>query len=665
MRSTHKTLTGHVKVRATFAAIAGAVALVMTGLASADDSAQPVRPVHRFLEISVSPDGAFVASVEGDAPASGGPPQVRDLVIRRVATGAASTVVVPCGRVPECWPASPIWAPDGAHVTFALRKPGSHARSVYSVAADGSALTRLLAFEGTITALSYGPGGRLAMLAIENANKEVGATQAGAPVAGDMDEAPREQRIAILEGDTVHWASPPDLFVYEYDWQPDGKGFIATAAPGDGDNNWWHARLYDFRVDAAAGRILYSPADIRQQITAPRLSPDGTTVAFIAGIMSDFGSTGGDIYTVPLAGGPATNITPEMRASARALAWGCDGHLHAELLAVDRTQIVDFGDGRHAAAGTILWSGSESLSGRDAGVSQACPSQVTATAHESFTVPPEIQVGAIGRWHDLTTSNAGMTMPLRAQSLSWKSDGFDVQGWLLLPEHRKGTLPMVTRVHGGPAAAAQPVFAGPGLTRTLLERGYALFLPNPRGSFGQGERFTAANVRDLGHGDLRDILSGVDAAMKLAPIDGERLGITGGSYGGFMTMWAVTQTNRFKAGVAAAGISDWQSYYGENGIDAWMLPYFGASVYDDPAVYARSSPITFIRNVHTPVFAYVGERDIECPASQTREFWHALKALGVPTSSVIYPGEGHGLREPAHIEDADHRTLAWFERYLQ
>jgi dipeptidyl aminopeptidase/acylaminoacyl peptidase len=280
-------------------------------------------------------------------------------------------------------------------------------------------------------------------------------------------------------------------------------------------------------------------------------------------------------------------------------------------------------------------------------------------------VPPEIQVGAIGRWHDLTTSNAGMTMPLRAQSLSWKSDGFDVQGWLLLPEHRKGTLPMVTRVHGGPAAAAQPVFAGPGLTRTLLERGYALFLPNPRGSFGQGERFTAANVRDLGHGDLRDILSGVDAAMKLAPIDGERLGITGGSYGGFMTMWAVTQTNRFKAGVAAAGISDWQSYYGENGIDAWMLPYFGASVYDDPAVYARSSPITFIRNVHTPVFAYVGERDIECPASQTREFWHALKALGVPTSSVIYPGEGHGLREPAHIEDADHRTLAWFERYLQ
>jgi len=660
-----KAASSYFRACASCAAMAGAVAVLTTAVASAGDPSPPVRPVHRFLEISVSPDGALVASVEGDAPASGGPPQVRDLLIRRVATGAASTVVVPCGRVPECWPASPTWAPDGAHVTFALRKPGSHARSVYSVAADGSALTRLLAFEGTITTLRYGPGGRLAMLAIENANKEVGATQAGAPVAGDMDETPREQRIAILEGGALHWASPPDLFVYEYDWQPDGKGFIATAAPGDGDNNWWHAKLYDFGVDAAAGRILYNPADIRQQISAPRLSPDGTTVAFIAGIMSDFGSTGGDIYTVPLAGGPATNITPDMKASARALSWGCDRHLHAELLAVDRTQLVDFGDGRHPAAGTVLWSGAESLAGRDAGVSQACPSRMTATSHESFTVPPEIQVGGLGHWHDLTTVNAGMTMPLRAQSLSWKSDGFDVQGWLLLPAHGKGRLPMVTRVHGGPAAAVLPVFAGPGLTRTLLERGYALFLPNPRGSFGQGERFTAANVRDLGYGDLRDILSGVDAAMKLAPIDAGRLGITGGSYGGFMTMWAVTQTNRFKAGVAAAGVSDWQSYYGENGIDAWMLPYFGASVYEDPAVYARSSPITFIRNVHTPVFAYVGERDIECPASQTREFWHALKALGVATSSVIYPGEGHGLREPANIEDAERRTLDWFERYLK
>jgi dipeptidyl aminopeptidase/acylaminoacyl peptidase len=256
-------------------------------------------------------------------------------------------------------------------------------------------------------------------------------------------------------------------------------------------------------------------------------------------------------------------------------------------------------------------------------------------------------------------------MPARVQSVWWKNDGFDIQGWLLLPLHAEGKVPMITMVHGGPAAAVIPGFAGPGTATALLEHGYALFRPNPRGSYGQGERFTQANVRDFGHGDLRDIMAGIDAAAKAAPIDTARLGLTGGSYGGFMSMWAVTQTDRFKAVVAAAGISDWLSYYGENGIDAWMIPYFGKSAYDDPAVYAASSAINYIHNVKTPTFAYVGEKDIECPAPQTQEFWHAMKAMNVPTSVMIYPGEGHGLRDPAHLADAEKRTLAWFDKYLK
>jgi dipeptidyl aminopeptidase/acylaminoacyl peptidase len=240
-----------------------------------------------------------------------------------------------------------------------------------------------------------------------------------------------------------------------------------------------------------------------------------------------------------------------------------------------------------------------------------------------------------------------------------------VQGWLLLPNHAQGRLPMVTIVHGGPSAATTPRFTSDDLSSLLLQNGYAVFWPNPRGSFGQGERFTQANVRDFGHGDLRDILAGIDAAVRAAPIDTARLGISGGSYGGFMTMWAVTQTDRFKAAVAAAGISNWLSYYGENGIDEWMLPFFGASVYEDPAVYAASSAINFIRNVKTPTFVFVGEHDIECPAPQTQEFWHALKSLNVPTSIMIYPGEGHILRHPEHAADATRRSMAWFDRYLK
>jgi dipeptidyl aminopeptidase/acylaminoacyl peptidase len=646
----------------------GCAFLLTAGTAASSSAATAsasAQLVHRYLQTEISPDAALVASVEGDSPPNVAYPPIRDLVIRRVRDGVATRIVLPCGQVPQCWPGAAAWAPDSKHLSFTLRTPGAHARSVYTVAADGSGLTKLLDFSGTIDDLKFGPDGRLAMLATENANKEVGATEAGAPVSGDLDEPTPEQRIAVLDKGSLHWASPPDLFVYEYDWRPGAKGFVGTAAPGNGDDNWWSAKLYAFPAADGVPKVLYGPTDIRQQIAAPTVSRDGTTVAFIAGIMSDFGSTGGDVYTLPTDGGPVTDITPAMHASATALSWGCDGRLHAQLLAGDKAQLVDLGTGGKATAARVLWSGAESLSNHGGYASEACPSAVIASEHQSFTQAPEIMVGTIGHWKDLTAVNAGLRLQARVQSIWWKNDGFDVQGWLVLPERSGGKLPMVTMVHGGPAAAVKPSFIGPGLTSALLERGYAVFWPNPRGSYGQGERFTLANVRDFGHGDLRDILAGIDAAAQAAPIDTSRLGITGGSYGGFMTMWAVTQTDRFKAAVAAAGISNWLSYYGENGIDAWMLPYFGAPVYQDPAVYAQSSAINFIRNVKTPTFEYVGERDIECPAPQTQEFWHALKAMNVPTSVMIYPGEGHGLRDPAHSADAMRRTLDWFDKYLK
>jgi dipeptidyl aminopeptidase/acylaminoacyl peptidase len=198
----------------------------------------------------------------------------------------------------------------------------------------------------------------------------------------------------------------------------------------------------------------------------------------------------------------------------------------------------------------------------------------------------------------------------------------------------------------------------------LVGAGYFVFQPNPRGSFGQGEAFTRANVRDFGYGDFRDILAGVDEVVKTLPIDNNRVGITGWSYGGYMTMWAVTQTNRFRAAVSGAGLYNWQSYYGENDIDEWMIPFFGASVYEDPAVYAKSAPATFIKNAKTPTLVLVGERDGECPAPQSREFWHALKTLGVETQLVIYPGEGHAIQRPDHRRDIMNRMIGWFDQHM-
>jgi dipeptidyl aminopeptidase/acylaminoacyl peptidase len=640
---------------------------VCLALGAAVAAASPARPLHAFLSVALSPDGKFVASVEGDATPSGAV-DIQQLVIRPTADGPAAAVKLPCGAVPQCTPDALAWAPDASHLVFSLRTPGSHEYGVYSVAPAGGVPTRIAAVKGTVQNLRFSPRGTLAALVIAGAEKEVGAVEAGAPAGGELGGNVHEQRIAILAADgALRWASPADLFVYEYDWLPDESGFVGTAAPGDGDNHWWVARLYAFDGKSGTGRVLYTPASARQQIADPRVSPDGKRVSFIAGIMSDFGSTGGDAYVLDIAGGKALDLTPKLKATVTALAWNCgSAGLLASELAADKRNLVAL-PATPGGTAVLLASAQELVSGTDDPVSLACAAHMAAAVHQGFTRPPEIEVGPLGNWHDLTRANAGMTAPAAVMNVTWKNQGFDVQGWLLLPVTATNTqkLPMITEVHGGPAAANQPQFAGFGFLPRMLNAGYAVFLPNPRGSFGQGEAFTEANVRDLGHGDLRDILSGITEVEQVAPVDEHRLGLFGWSYGGFMTMWAVTQTHRFRAAVAGAGISNWQSYYGENGIDAWMIPYFGASVYDDPAIYAKSSPMTYIKNVRTPTLAVVGERDIECPAPQTEEFWHALNALGVTTQAVVYPGEGHWVHDPKHVQDIEDRLVGWFGKYLK
>src|SRR6185295_11446809 len=264
---------------------------------------------------------------------------------------------------------------------------------------------------------------------------------------------------------------------------------------------------------------------------------------------------------------------------------------------------------------TVLWAGPESITAGSFGpsLSSSRDGRITALIRHSWAAPPEVWTGAIGDWKPLTKANAAVRPPWgEARSLHWPSDGRAAQGWLLYPrDYDPGRrYPLVVSVHGGPAAARTPSWPRPSFDVTLLaSQGYFVLFPNPRGSLGWGEAFTRANVKDFGYGDLRDILAGVDEVVKTAPIDTNRVGITGWSYGGYMTMWGLTQTQRFRAAVAGAGIANWQSYYGQNQIDQWMIPYFGASVYDDPQVYARSSPITFIKNVKTPTLILVGERD--------------------------------------------------------
>ena len=310
-----------------------------------------------------------------------------------------------------------------------------------------------------------------------------------------------------------------------------------------------------------------------------------------------------------------------------------------------------------------------SAGGYGGSISLASDGWTMAAIRNSSAEPPEVCTGQVGNCKQLTHLNQAVKTDWgEMKSLHWTSDGSGCRAGCCIRRItiRKQRYPMIVVPHGGPAAMFYASWPGRFFSiEALSKRGYFVLAPNPRGSYGSGEAFTRGNIKDFGYGDFRDIMAGVDEVVKTLPVDNDRIGITGWSYGGYMTMWAVTQTNRFHAAVSGAGLANFQSYYGQNDIDEWMVPYFGGTVYDDPAVYAKSSPITFIKNAKTPTLIVVGERDGECPAPQSREFWHALKALGVETQFVIYPGEGHAIASREHRKDIMDRLTAWFDDHLK
>ena len=622
-----------------------------------------------FAEVAIAPDGRRVAWVERRVGADGVPDGHSDIYVTDLAAPATTRRLTATVGGKHAAESGLAWSPDSRTIAFLSDAAKADHADIYLVPASGGAARRLTHADGVLAGLSFAPDGRtLGVLYTEHANRALGPLAAAAHETGEIRDVTFEQRLSLVSptDGRIRPVTADDLYVYEYTWAPKGDHVALVAARGDGDNNWWRAALYRQDLDGGQPKLIYKPT---LQIAFPAYAPDGQHIAFIEGLMSDQGSVGGDVYTVPAAGGAAENLTPGVRSSATSLHWIRGTEILVGTIIGGDTAIQRLDAATKQV--TTAWRGPETVSagGWSVEAAMAADGQTSAVIRSGFGTPPEVLAGPLGEWRAVTSRNAAVHPAWgKSVSLKWKSDGYDVQGWLIYPADFDPArrYPLVVAVHGGPGAAETSSWPGQGSTAMALAGGgYFLLLPNPRGSFGQGEAFTRGNVKDFGYGDLRDIQAGVDEALRSAPIDAGRIGIMGWSYGGFMTMWAVTQTTRFKAAVAGAGIANWQSYYGENKIDQWMVPFFGASVYDDPAVYAKSSPIQFIKNVKTPTLVLVGDSDAECPAPQSYEFWHALRGLGVDTRLVVYEHEGHHFTKPEHQKDRARRTIAWFDAYLR
>jgi dipeptidyl aminopeptidase/acylaminoacyl peptidase len=361
--------------------------------------------------------------------------------------------------------------------------------------------------------------------------------------------------------------SPACLHVYEFNWSPDSKALAYVAADPPGENNWKVAKLYT-QVLGGAPKAILAPAEISGplhgfQIALPRWSPDGKAIAFIGGLMSNQGATGGDVWIIPAAGGQPRDLTEQRPTSSAWIEWEDNDHLFLSELAGSNCQLMRFHlEGDRTSPGGQINFGSPIFSIPGSVGDGRLELSLSSTADHSLFVfnastsdhpweiygarPVTVMTSGLEGVMQLSHLNDGVEPAWgKSVSLSWKSDKFRVLGWLMLPKDYDSAkkYPLIVEVHGGPPSAVVARWGGGGglSAAAFSALGYFVLQPNPRGSYGQGEDFTQANRKDFGDGEVRGILAGVDAVEAKYPVDTNRVGLTGWSYGGFKTMLALTQ----------------------------------------------------------------------------------------------------------------------------
>ncbi len=447
---------------------------------------------------------------------------------------------------------------------------------------------------------------------------------------------------------------------YEPAWSPDGKLIAYTATTRDVttiDSVAEDAHVWV--IDAASGargRELTAAQDRRAR--NPRWSPDGADIFFLAGNRGAI-----LLYRVAASGGQVSNVSLLQREPQVPVAAPTQPAQQPP-----RIQIGNFSVGRRAPS-PALAPGDTQASGIPASsVIALTLSEPLTPATVWISAPSRARTGAllrlVGAHHTELMRPFALSEP---EELNFRSaDNTRVQGWLMRPLNFRETerYPLILAIHGGPHGMYGYGFNA--AFQAYAARGYAVLFINPRGSTGYGQKFSDGTLREWGGGDYRDLMAGVDEALrKFAWIDRGRMGVTGGSYGGFMTNWIITQTTRFRAAVASASVSNLVSFYATSLYQDLIHAEFGGFPWDDYDLLWRWSPLRYVRAVETPTLFIHGELDNDVHITQAEEMYMALRRRGVETVLARYPREGHGFREPRHREDALERTLGWFDKYLK
>ena len=576
----------------------------------------------------------------------------------------------------------PQWSPDGSAIAFLSARGAASADEpprpeIYVLRLDGGEAEKITEAKEGVTGFSWSPDGkRIAFLSVDSLPK---TTEAARKRRDDPQVYEGDFRLSHVWLVDVGMKKQSELVHTTQftvrgapDWSPDGKRLAYVTTP---TTLLRDERRNAFIVDATTGAAerIDGGADIQ---TTPMWSPDGRTLAFttvrqthpmVPDSMPWREVLDAHLVLYDVASKRARDVSAGFDDTPGALTWSADGkslYFTAEDRLYSSAYRFDVASGKYTR-----------LTERQL---IRAPSFDKSGTHVAMVIGTSLNPG------DVYSSDATFSAPRKltdanpqlanfalgeSEVVTWKSsDGQAVEGVLLKPVgYRPGQrYPLLVDIHGGPTGAHNIGFkanwGSPG--QFWAGQGWAVLYPNPRGSTGYGEKFMRGNIPDWGGGDYRDIMAGVDAMIARGIADGDKLAVSGWSYGGYMTSWVVTQTNRFKAAMEGAGLTDLVSMYGTTDIPGYIASFFhGVPNKETLEFYRQRSAITFVDNVTTPLLILHGGNDQRVPIGQPMEYFRALKDRGKTVELVFYPREGHGFSEYYHQMDKVRREFDWINRY--
>jgi dipeptidyl aminopeptidase/acylaminoacyl peptidase len=568
---------------------------------------------------------------------------------------------------------NPKWSPDGNWIAFTSNRKDNK-NNLYLLNLSGGEAEPLTEVKSGVSNFSWSPDGQwIAFTMADPKNEEEEKNDKAKNDFRWVDENIKMTRLYVLpvQKDANGKREPRKLTtgnytVGDFDWSPDGSRIAFNHSKSPIANDWTTGDVSIVEVSNGTVSVL---ANTTAYEDSPLYSPDGKSIAIIASEDPPRWAQSGWIKVFSTSGGQPKSMAASYDGQPGVAGWSADG------------KRIYFSEAK--GTGTLIYALDVAANRIDE--IKFTPAVYTAVAlnrrgtmlsfvRQTSETPADAFVASVTDFNPIqvTWANSEVKIPAlgKTEVVRWKSkDGKEIEGLLTYPVgYQTGQrVPTILAVHGGPAGVfLQTFLGGRGVypLATFAARGFAILRPNPRGSSGYGTEFRRANIQDWGFGDFQDLMTGVDKVIEMGVADPNRLGVMGWSYGGFMTSWIVTQTNRFKAASAGAPVTNLMSFNGTADIPSFIPDYFGGQSWEVMERYQKHSPMFNVKGVTTPTMIQHGDADVRVPISQGYEFYNALKTQGVPTRMLVLPRQPHGPNEPKMQLAAMKANLEWFEKYL-